>query len=217
MKMNKIWTVEDNFNPINICTRIMGRLFVWPVMLFLIPFICLSLSGCGDSSKPNIPKSLTPHAAIKLDGGTAVESNLAITSNNTTESAVSVTNGGNLTLNDSTIVKTAPAGSIIGGPPNPNQAPGALASASEVDLPGTPTISSAGSSQNINIAQNPDRAPDPSLAPSTPGPPGTPGGMPPSNEQPGGGRGPGAGDDRGAPPSGETGWAPGVDPLIIVQ
>jgi len=68
-------------------------------------------------------KTLTPHATINLNGGTALESNLAISSDNTIESGVSVTNGGNLTLNDSTIVKTAPAGSKAGAPLYPNQAP----------------------------------------------------------------------------------------------
>lgn len=81
----------------------------------LLPFL---MAGCGDSSsEPNIIEpdtlaTLFPYGEIALRGENSVESNLAITSDNNTAAAVSVTRGGELTLSDSTIVKTASTASL---------------------------------------------------------------------------------------------------------
>jgi hypothetical protein len=87
------------------------------LLVSILLMLGILLINCGDSSAGNISKSLTPHAAITLDGGTAVESNLAITSDSS-PAAIFITNGGSLTLNDSSIIKTTSTGSA-----NNNQPP----------------------------------------------------------------------------------------------
>lgn len=118
------------------------------------------LSPGNSSIKSDKFKALTPHAAIQLNAGIEIESYLAITSNNNTESAISVTRGGNLTLNNSSIVKTASASStstsqvknLASGPFqafNSNESPGAL----------------AGVSSDPNQVSRPNQEPDPNQAP----------------------------------------------------
>lgn len=95
------------------------RWFLCAIYLLSIVILC-SIIGCGDSSSDvggnaeyfEEPESLFPYGELSVTREAIVESNLAITSDNSSEPAVSVLNGGSLTLNDSTIVKTASEGSM---------------------------------------------------------------------------------------------------------
>lgn len=73
----------------------------------LLSILCLVfLAGCGNGKSPDSASSkYTPHDAIYLAGETENESYLKISSNIEGEAAVSVTNGGHLTLSDATIWK----------------------------------------------------------------------------------------------------------------
>jgi hypothetical protein len=163
-----------------------SRLFFWRVGILLFLGMFFLVDNGNSSSKSDIPKSLIPHTAINLNGGAETESNLAITSNGYA-SGISVTNGGVLTLNNSTIIKTAPTGSsseaskddaylepYANEGPDPNKAPGAM----------------AGIDPNV-----------------TQGPPGTPGGPPPDDS------GRGIAGSAGSKSGGRTGG--GTDTAII--
>lgn len=188
MKIIKTFCVDVNkLYPVSPKTNNKKQLFLVASSLLLC--VCF-FSGCSEPSEQT-PQRLSPHASLDISEVTTIESNLAITSDNITESAVSIIDGGHLTLSDSTIIKTASGGSKIAGdsapgePPNPNTAPGALA-----DTPKDGNLTSSPNQTPNTAFTNQDRAPDPSLAPNIPGPPGTPGGAPPD------------GESGGAPPSG---------------
>ncbi len=126
-----------------VCTTI-GLALIFGVLLH---------SGCGhDDSNALESKQLVPHNAIRLDGGADSESYLKISSKTEGESAVTVINGGHLTLHDATIWKigdeasgsptyamgagkgdSSPGAENAGGPPpvgpRSNEIPGS-------DLPG---------------------------------------------------------------------------------
>jgi hypothetical protein len=162
-------------------------------------FCLLLLTGCSNSPEnQSNSKSLETAAAIKVDGKRETKSNLLIASENTSESAVSVINGGQLTLNDSKIIKTALAGSTAGIPSDSLQETGKESDtgtdSATGSLPANPITDKnpeeyqarsesgmGGAPPDPNQAPGKDRAPDPNLAPTTPGPPGTPGGAPPDD------------------------------------
>jgi len=102
---------------------------VYSALFGLLLSLGIILAGCGNgSSEPSESNNYAPQDAVKLDGGTENKSYLKISSTVEGEAAVSVTNGGRLTIHDATIWKIgdeasgSPTDGMAGvrgdGPPN---------------------------------------------------------------------------------------------------
>lgn len=126
----------------------------------LVSFGVMSLPGCGNgpSGTPE-SKKYTSHEAINLVGESASESYLKISSTTEGEAAVSVTNGGHLTLHDATIWKIgdeasgSPTYGMAGtrgdqppgdGPPRPPPEAGGIEPPPAPPLPGNGDIPKSG-------------------------------------------------------------------------
>jgi hypothetical protein len=123
MKRNRMTSAVFAKDPCTMGGVIKRRAFSGSVILLLISVVFL-FSGCDGLFSSNKPKEMTEHAAYKLDGGTATESYLAISSTAANEPAVNVLNGGSLTISDSAITKSGDSGEQAGGGQTPGRASG---------------------------------------------------------------------------------------------
>lgn len=80
----------------------------WSVIGVILMTWALLLAGCGQEQASSGPEALSSREEICLDGESLDASYLKISSTTEGQTAVSVTNGGQLTLSDSTIRKTGP-------------------------------------------------------------------------------------------------------------
>lgn len=91
---------------IKIIAKVQNKNIFWIAISIFIMFEFI-LSGCEISKEKEEMNDLMPYGSISIKGDEAFEENMAITLNNNNEPAVSVTNGGILTLKNATIKKTA--------------------------------------------------------------------------------------------------------------